>query len=203
MGAAMRAWLLILGLSILGGCLEPDCVRDETRCEGGVLQRCNSHGGVYGPIDHPSHVEHSGPAWETVADCGANLCVVPASGKALCALDAQPSPACATAFLKINACDGTTAVTCREGYAIERRACSSCDPKYGTCADGVGQSCTNGACGGELVCNDAPSPSCEMSCTCPEGAACDAQCDASWSQAPDGGGSLEWTCQRGLCKFHY
>jgi len=205
-GGARGAWLVTVCLALLGpgaatGCLPgPPCAIDETRCEGGVLERCTAHpGGIYGPIEDPHHVSGSGPDWENVADCGLNQCVVPGTGVAFCALDTTPSPSCASAD---RACDGATLVACRDGYAVERRACSACDAATTTCRQGVGDGCASASCGSPLACNADPYATCELPCACPEGAPCDA-CGAGWAQAPDGGVTLKWTCKSGLCAFHY
>lgn len=201
MSPFVLVWTALLGVQFLTGCaVEPDCTIGVTRCEGGVLEQCTAHpGAVFGPIDDPSYVHGSGPNWENVADCGADRCITPGSGAAFCALDAAPSAACTG---QDHACDGQTLVTCQAGYAIERKLCSTCDARDGTCAQGTGAGCADATCGGPLQCDAAAYPTCELPCTCPDGAECDA-CGASWAAAPDGGASLHWTCQAGLCAFHY
>jgi hypothetical protein len=194
----------VLGVQFLTGCLPgPDCTIGETRCDGGVLEQCAAHpSAVYGPIDDPQYVHGSGPDWENVADCGAGKCVAPgaADTTAFCALDVSPFAPCGTDDY---ACDGTTLVTCNAGYAIERKQCSACDAVHGTCDEGTGDACTAAAgCGEQLRCNADPFPTCELPCACPDGAACDA-CAQSWTQAPDGGPALQWTCQAGLCAYAY
>jgi hypothetical protein len=193
---------MLLGAWFATGCLPGDpCAIDELRCEGGVLERCTAHpGGVYGPIESPHHVSGSGPDWENVADCGANLCVAPSPHEVFCALESAPAAVCSGALF--TACDGQAQVTCRTGYVVERRSCAACDAASGACHAGTGDGCAGASCGGGLVCNADPYPTCEQPCDCPEGTACPA-CGDSWTQAPDGGATLTWTCVAHLCSFSY
>ncbi len=192
---------MVIGLWFAAGCLPgPDCTVGATRCEGAVLETCSADpAGVLGPVDDPQYVSGSGPAWEKVADCGANLCVA-TTDDTFCALEATPNAACA--HTDLSACDGESSVSCRSGFVVERRRCNSCDPTDGVCDVGTGDACAESGCAGAFQCDAEQFPTCEIACGCPDGASCDA-CGASWAKAPDGGAGLQWTCVSGLCELHY
>jgi hypothetical protein len=185
-----------LVLALVTGCLDlkPDCSVDTYRCAGDELQICTGHpGGVVGPIDDPSYVHSSSPTWDKAADCGPNRCI--AGAKPFCALDAAPDPECAAG----DTCEGTTQVRCNEGYAMERTACRSCDPRELECPGSLWTSCTLATdCATGMTCVNRE---CEQPCACPPGASC-AACIAVEQQSADPhlGVALELTCVASLCR---
>jgi hypothetical protein len=197
--------------SVLGsGCLPADdCHVGAVRCDRGELERCTGHpSGIFGPPDDPQVVHGSGPTWDNDSFCGAGRCITPADGDAFCALDDGALAACSGASV---ACDGTALVDCHEGFVIEREVCLACsaapacagtaglfDPEC--CQGGPLADCTSDAsCSPNLRCNLArATPRCELPCTCPEGAACDA-CAEAHARAPGDGASVMYTCSSGFC----
>jgi hypothetical protein len=83
------------------------------------------------PLDvHPWEQSGGGTAWSVMDHCAApDLCVKPPGDHPFCALEPKPVAVCAgTAKL---ACDGTTGVTCRSGYAVEEIAFQTCPSTAG------------------------------------------------------------------------
>jgi hypothetical protein len=180
------------------------------RCDRDELERCTGHpGGIVGPPDDPQVVHGSGPSWENDSYCGFGRCITPGDGNAaFCALEPAPVAACAGGSA---ACDGTALVYCEDGYAVEREVCRACsaapecvgvqglfDPRC--CQGGPLSDCTSDAsCASILQCNlSLATPKCELPCTCPEGAACDA-CAEGHARAPGDGATVMYTCSNGFC----
>ena len=184
---------LVLSI-VLSGCgLGDTCKPDTWRCAGDVLELCTPHGGgVYGD----DYVHSSDPTWDPAASCGPNLCVDgTATSRAFCALATTPDPACATDGY---ACAGTTLVTCRDGYAIEREACASCGSSVEVCAGGLYASCQSPIdCAAGMTCSN---HTCEQPCACAEGADC-AVCHAADDLSPDpsNGAAPRFFCKAGRC----
>jgi len=188
----LRGLVLVIAFSGCG--LGETCKPHTWRCAGDELETCTPHGGgVYGIP--PMHVDSSDPTWDGAASCGANQCIDGTGDqRAFCAIAAAPDPACGVDGY---ACDGTTRVTCRAGYAIEREACASCaagacaGALYAVCQDvtdcAIGMTCTN--------------HTCEQPCGCADGTDC-AACHAvdERSPDPDNGAAPPYTCSAGTCR---
>ena len=198
----LRFPLVMLALVMLAlvGCV-PDgpCTPDTWRCDGSLLQVCTPHpGGVYGMP--PTYVRSSDPTWDTAADCGAGRCIAATGGgaRAFCALDPARDPACTADGY---ACDATTLVTCRDGYALERQHCRTCDASHATCAGALFASCsTSSDCADGMTCD--ATHACVQSCACADGSAC-AACDAADAESadPDNGAPVPLVCRAGACTF--
>ena len=184
----------VIALGCLSGCLQDDCHVGARRCIGDELQSCEAGGGgLLGPIDDPSYVEHSGPSWQKDAECGEGRCI--SSDKSFCALAATRDPACGTAGY---ACDANTLVECEDGYPTSRTACLACDAAKGTCTGSLFDACATAAdCAPGMTCTD---QGCELPCGCPEAASC-AVCDAVFAEShdPDNGVWRASTCRAGFC----
>lgn len=194
----MVRFALVLALAATSGCLDSDCSVDTYRCAGDELQICTGHpGGPSGPLDDPSYSSGSSPTWDKAADCGPNRCI--AGAKPFCALDAAPDPACSAVATSGDTCEGTTQVRCNAGYAMERTACRSCDPRQLECPGSLWASCSiETDCAAGMMCVN---HTCEQPCACPEGASC-AACIAVEQQSADPhlGVALDLTCTASVCR---
>jgi hypothetical protein len=181
-----RVIATVIAVAMSGCFVADDCQPETWRCHGSILEYCQPHGGgIYGS----GYVHSSSPTWDAVADCGANRCIADRSDRAFCALDAEPTSVCG--------CDGTTRVSCRDGFAVEREACRTCSPA--SCAGGLFAACTASAdCAAGMTCDH---DACVPTCACADGAACPA-CAAADDRSPDPdeGAPASWTCRAGLCR---
>jgi hypothetical protein len=189
-------------LAAIAACALPDttCTADTYQCNGNTLEYCEGHpAAVFGGATMPTYYKGAPSDWTTVADCGAGKCKVASPTSAFCALSSEPDPGCGAG------CDGTTAVTCTSGYAVERQACAACGREG--CTGGVDAQCTAAAdCASGMVCapDNGSGKSCALPCDCTDGATCPA-CDVldEASVTPDSGTPFVWVCQAGMCSRSY
>jgi len=194
------------------GCALPEdeCAIGESRCVGEVVQSCKAHrGGIDSNSNKPGVGYHgSSPnTWEYLATCrSADVCKTgpnpyhPELNDALCVLESTAADACAGGSKP--ACEGTTSVTCESGYAVERQLCASCAGLR--CTGGLHAGCsasTDCAVGLECQFDGADTGNCEKSCSCPDGAACDA-CRPVEDHA-DADYLFQWVCRSGVCFENY
>lgn len=131
-----------------------ECDGPYARCEGNVAANCGWR-----------WLNELSGRWELRRDdCGARVCQEPPSdtnGSALCALDAEPDPACPPelrALGRASACVDGAVVTWAWGYRIDEAACAPGAVCADTTAEGF-----DPACAGVALCSplDAPDPLCE------------------------------------------
>ncbi len=216
------AWTTVLGLvcplvgaaTLTGGCsMGADCIPGERRCtQDGTIEECRAHpSGTDVSVD-PVDVHHhdSSPnTWQVSAACGAGLCqterVKDSRGvtkqDAFCTLSPTPEPSCTEGAA--SACDGTTSITCRGGYAIAEVLCASCDTGAGGCTGSLEATCnTTSDCAPGLVCD--PVQGCQMPCACADGTRC-TSCDAADRETvgPTRGAPFVFVCNAGTCARKY
>jgi hypothetical protein len=191
------------------------CTAGERRCNGGQIEECTTHpSGTDVSADPPSasHHKSSPSTWEAQGSCGsADRCQTDTrvdeygqtKADAFCSIEATRDPQCNGG--SSYACGGTspssTLVTCREGFAIERQTCSTCDTE-GDCNGGNFVSCkVDGDCAAGLTC---VGNTCEMPCTCAEGADC-ASCNVldETTNGPTQGAPFTWVCGATYCSPKY
>jgi hypothetical protein len=112
----LLAWASVMAAVVpsISACSDDECEEGESRCQGRELSTCERRS-----CHDPGCAFGRGNRWK-VATCE-DACVKPGS-RAFCALSTEPDPRCTRDNLVY--CDGTDAVWCLGGFAIEREPCS-------------------------------------------------------------------------------
>lgn len=203
-------WTVVLVALVWSGCGLPadQCAAEDSRCLGAVVQVCKTHPAGYA-ADF-SHYDRSPNTWESQVTCAsADLCratpQTTSSGahvhSAFCTLAPTPDPNCAGQSNTV--CESDTAVECSDGYPTATHACASCS--QGQCKGKVWDVCNAASdCAAGMICkfDGASFGTCELPCSCPEGALCTA-CEAAERDSPGSAAPFHWICSSGVCSQSY
>ncbi|HEY2509904.1 MAG TPA: hypothetical protein VGI39_03580 [Polyangiaceae bacterium] len=203
-------WTVVLVAVVWTGCALPadECAAEDSRCVGAIVQVCKTHPAGYAADFH--HYDRSPNTWESLVTCpSADLCKttpwVSSSGThvhdAFCSLAPTPDANCSGQTKTV--CEATTALDCTQGFPTASHACASCD--QGKCTGALWDGCNDASgCAAGMICrfDGAPIGFCEMPCTCPEGATCDA-CNAAVHDTAGSTAAYRWVCSAGLCSQDY